>query len=125
MDWRDLLPLGPPDLKLFFEVGLPSPIAFKTWLSEHLNDRHALRSQLAVAKSKGDALEGHTHLDALLLSQTSGFALHVEAKVLSDLDTHITYDSLRNQLARNIDCMAAPAAEPPCSERAIRTAASW
>jgi hypothetical protein len=113
LDWRNLLPLGPPDLKLFFEVGLPSPPTYKTWLSEHLDDRHALPAQLAVAKSKGVLLEGRTHLDALLLSPTSGFALHFEAKVLSDIDTHITYDSLRNQLTRNIDSMAAPAAEHP------------
>jgi hypothetical protein len=49
----------------------------------------------------------------LLLSRKDRFAVHVEAKVLADIDTHITYDSLRNQLARNIDCVAAPPAAHP------------
>jgi hypothetical protein len=111
LEWSDLVR---PDLRLFFEVGLPSPLPYRSWLSNHLDDRQVLAKRREMANSKAESLEGRTHLDALLLSPTSGFALHFEAKVLSDIDTHITYDSLRNQLARNIDSMAAPASSNHC-----------
>ena len=81
LEWGDLVQ---PDLKLFFEVGLPSPLAYRSWLAAHLGDRQALVTQRIVAEARGDALEGRTHLDALLMSPSSGFALHFEAKVLSD-----------------------------------------
>ena len=45
----------------------------------------------------------------MLLNPATGLAVHFEAKVLSDIDTKTKHDALRNQLARNIDCMAAPA----------------
>jgi hypothetical protein len=106
--WGDLLQ---PDLEVFFEVGLPSPVAYRRWLSAHLEDRQALRTQRLVATSRGEALEGRTHLDALLICPSSGFAVHIEAKVLSDIDAKTTHDSLRNQLARNLDCLAGPAAD--------------
>ena len=47
----------------------------------------------------------------MLLNPATGFAVHFEAKVLSDVDTKTKHDALRNQLARNIDCMAAPAGQ--------------
>jgi hypothetical protein len=109
LEWGDLLQ---PDLQLFFEVALPSPRDYRSWLSRHPDDRQALGTLRNKAKSKVEALEGSTQLDALLLSQNGRFALHLEAKVLADISTHIWYDSLRNQLARNIDCMAY-AAKPP------------
>jgi hypothetical protein len=42
LDWSDLLP---PDLELFFEVHLPSPLPYRCWLSHHLGDRqvHLIR----------------------------------------------------------------------------------
>jgi hypothetical protein len=104
--WRDLLE---GELELFFEVGLSSPARYRAWLSERLGERHPLRPQVALGETRGVALEGRTQLDALLLNTTTGFALHIEAKVLSDVDTKTTFDSLRNQLARNLDCMTAPA----------------
>jgi hypothetical protein len=110
LEWSDLLG---SDLKLFFEVGLPSPPGYRAWLGEHLDERQALLTQRLVAKERGQSLEGRTHLDALLLSPGTGFALHFEAKVLSDIDPKTTHDSLRNQLARNIDCLAAAAGEHP------------
>ncbi len=101
--WDDLLG---EDLELFFEVGLSSPRSYRVWLSEHLADRQALVPQRAAGEAAGLRLEGRTHLDALLISQGTGLAVHFEAKVLSDIDTKTKHDSLRNQLARNIDCMA-------------------
>jgi hypothetical protein len=110
LEWGDLVQ---PDLKRFFEVGLPSPVAYRSWLAAHLEDRQALVTHRIVAEARGDALEGRTDVDALLISPSSGFALHFEAKVLSDIDARTTHDSLRNQLARNIDCLAAAPGEHP------------
>jgi hypothetical protein len=110
LEWDDLLR---PDLKLFFEVGLPSPPAYRSWLAAHLDDRQALVTQRLVAQERGESLEGRTHLDALLISTSSGFALHFEAKVLSDIDAKTTHDSLRNQLARNLDCLASVPGQHP------------
>jgi hypothetical protein len=115
IDWSDLVG---ERLELFFEVGLPSPISYRRWLSEHLHDRHALETQRIVAASRGTSLEGRTHLDALLLCPKTGFAIHFEAKVLSDIDAKTTHDSLRNQLARNVDCLVnAPSDHPVLHNR--------
>jgi hypothetical protein len=110
LEWKDLVA---DELELFFEVGLPSPISYRTWLSHHLHDRHALKTQRIVAASRGTLLEGRTHLDALLLCSKTGFAVHFEAKVLSDVDTKTTHDTLRNQLARNVDCMVNDSTDHP------------
>jgi hypothetical protein len=110
LGWDDLLD---GDLRLFFEVGLSSPAGYRAWLRDHLADRHPLTRQLAVSRSRGASLEGRTHLDALLLNPATGFAVHFEAKVLSDIDTKTKHDSLRNQLARNIDCVIASASPQP------------
>lgn len=106
LEWSDLLD---GRLELFFEVGLSSPGAYRSWLGEHLRERQALLPQVTLGLTRGMALEGRTQLDALLLNRCTGFALHIEAKVLSDIDTKTTFDSLRNQLARNLDCMVAAA----------------
>lgn len=50
-------------------------------------------------------LEGPTNVDAMLLNSKNGFAVVIEAKVLSDISYEITYDTMRNQIARNIDVM--------------------
>jgi hypothetical protein len=92
--WNDLL--AGDELELYFEVGLSSPRAYRTWLSENLDSRHPLAEQRAVSASRGESLEGRTHLDALLLAPSTGFAAHVEAKVLSDIDTKTKHDALRN-----------------------------
>ncbi len=105
LEWSRLLD---GDLALYFEVGLSSPASYRAWLSEHLADRHPLGPQVALGQQRGMSLEGRTQLDALLLNPATGFALHLEAKVLSDLDPKTTFDGLRNQLARNLDCMVAP-----------------
>jgi hypothetical protein len=108
LGWDELLG---DRMRLFFEVGLPSPRAYSAWLRQHLEHRHPLASQRAASAASPRGLEGRTHLDAMLLNPATGFAVHFEAKVLSDIDTKTKHDALRNQLARNIDCMAAPAGE--------------
>ena len=40
-----------------------------------------------------------------MLLAANGVAVIFEAKVLSDISTHVTFDFARNQLARNIDVM--------------------
>jgi hypothetical protein len=47
-----------------------------------------------------------TRADAMLLAAATGVAVIIfEAKVLSDISTHVTFDLARNQLARSIDVM--------------------
>ena len=41
----------------------------------------------------------------MLLAAATGVAVIFEAKVLSDISTHVTFDLARNQLARSIDVM--------------------
>jgi hypothetical protein len=55
----------------------------------------------------------------MLLAPTTGVAVIFEAKVLSDISTHVTFDLARNQLARNIDVMLEtnPALAPPLNRR--------
>jgi hypothetical protein len=106
LGWDELLG---DRMRLFLEVGLPSPRAYSAWLRQHFEHRHPLASQRAASAASPRGLEGRTHLDAMLLNPATGFAVHFEA--LSDIDTKTKHDALRNQLARNIDCMAAPAGE--------------
>jgi len=97
------------DLALFFETNLPSPRSYKDWLSKNLTTRQFIPYILDSAFLDGDRdkpnLEGPTHVDALLVNSKNGFAVIIEAKVLSDISVEITYDLMRNQIARNIDVM--------------------
>lgn len=54
----------------------------------------------------------------MLLAHDTGVAIIFEAKVLSDVSIHVTFDVARNQLARTIDVMLeAPVLRPPLSSR--------
>ncbi len=99
--WRECLD---GNLSLFFEVALPSPSPYKTWLRKHLNERQFIPHILSSAHGKKN-LEGPTHIDALLINSSNGFAVLVEAKVLSDISDQVTFDVARNQMARIIDVM--------------------
>ena len=104
------------ELKLYFEVAMPSPPEYRRWLAEHLAERHPLLPQVELGAGRG-VLEGRTTLDALLLNQTRGYAALFEAKVLSDIDPKTSFDALRNQLARNLDAMNASPKDGPISKR--------
>lgn len=106
------------DLALFFEPSLPSPRSYKNWLSRNLVDRQFIPYIVHSAQQKKN-LEGATNVDALLLNPVNGFAVLIEAKVLSDISYGVTYDLMRNQLARNIDVMLVPNSElpPPLDKR--------
>jgi hypothetical protein len=114
--WQDALA---GELHLFFEVNLPSPLTYRRWLSQHISTRALIPHVREAAAGSGERLEGPTHVDALLLSQTTGFAVLFEAKVLSDADSKVSFDVMRNQLARNIDVMLETncSLEPPLRAR--------
>jgi hypothetical protein len=108
------------DLRLYFEAHLPSPVSYKRWLRENLQQRNLIPYVLRAASRAGDRdFEGATHVDALLLNASNGFALIVEAKVLPDVSYQVSFDVARNQLARNIDVMLEENAllEPPLRDR--------
>jgi len=98
------------DLRLFFEVKLPSPPSYKRLLQEELSRRQIVPYVLDAARRADTGivrkdLEGSTHVDAVLINPQNGFAVLFEAKVLSDISIQVSYDTLRNQLARTVDVM--------------------
>lgn len=106
------------ELFLFFEANLPSPALYKQWLRDHLRERQFIPYVLQSDNGRKN-LEGPTNVDALLLNASNGFAVVIEAKVLSDVSCQITYDVQRNQIARNIDVMLEENASlcPPLHQR--------
>ncbi len=99
--WDDCLK---GELNLFFEANLPSPKLYKEWLKKELRKRQIIPYILDSGYKKS-ALEGPTNVDAILINSTNGFAVIFEAKVLSDISYEVTYDTMRNQIARIIDVM--------------------
>ena len=101
--------LGPAeDLQLYFEANLPAPRRYMEALARDLPAR-AFLPRLVESGTGRARLEGTTKVDALLLAPTTGFAVAFEAKVLSDVSTHTSYDLRRNQMARNLDVLLEPA----------------
>lgn len=96
------------DLSLYFEAHLPSPSSYKPYLRqnppEHNLIPYVLLGGFLVRVNNRD-FEGATHVDALLLNPRNGFALLVEAKVLSDISYHVSFDVTWNQIARTVDVM--------------------
>jgi hypothetical protein len=104
--WKDFFD---GDLKLFFEVGLPAPPLYKGWLRGDLSKNYIIPYVFDAAHKRDTDivrvnLEGPTHVDAMLVNDR-GFAVLIEAKVLSDASYQISFDARRNQIARNIDVM--------------------
>lgn len=93
------------ELSLYFEATLPSPPTFREWLASHLEERNFVPHLLEAGKKAGTLSEGRTWVDAVLVAPATGVGVLFEAKVLSDISTHISYDVMRNQIARNIDVM--------------------
>jgi hypothetical protein len=109
-DWETCLD---GDLRLYFEVCLPSPPSYVQWLRSRLNSRQIIPYIVdAAARDSARTLEGATHVDAMFLNVTNGFAWLIEAKVLSDISYSISFDNLRNQIARNIDVMLDNTSQP-------------
>ena len=101
-DWQSALS---GDLSLFFEVGLNSPRGYREYLRQHLDQRAPIPYVREAADRAKLNLEGATQVDAVLIAPESGVGVLFEAKVLSDCSATVTYDVLRNQLARNVDVM--------------------
>jgi len=91
---------------------------YKRWLGENPSRRQIVPYVLDAAYRRGtDAvrkgLEGPTQVDAILLNADNGFAVLFEAKVLSDISYQVSFDAMRNQIARTIDVMLEPNANLP------------
>ncbi len=84
-------------------LNLPSPRRYRGWLRDHLDERAPIPYLREKAAAPGSRLEGQTKADAMLLARDTGVAVIFEAKVLSDISTHVTFDVARNQLSRTID----------------------
>jgi len=97
-------------IHLFFEVNLPSPPTYKHWLGENFTQRQIIPYVLDAGYRRGTdvvrkGLEGPTQVDAILLNADNGSAVLFEAKVLSDISYQVSFDAMRNQIARTIDVM--------------------
>ena len=93
------------DVKLYFEVDLPSPASYRNHLREHIHERHLLPyavERVVEGRTRG---EGPTQVDGLVVDPGTGFAVIIEAKVLSDVSYQVSYDVFRNQIARNLDVL--------------------
>ena len=105
--WRECL--SSDNLKLYFEVDLPSPPSYKDSLRLLYEKGNIQKHQIIpfiIASAHGKKIiEGSTQVDALIVNTDNGFNVLIEAKVLSDISISITYDVVRNQIARNIDVM--------------------
>ena len=108
--WGDCLS---GQLELYFEACLPSPPAYVEWLRANLSGRQLIPYVLdAARRENARTLEGATHVDAIFLNRSNGFAWLIEAKVLSDVSYSISFDSYRNQIARNVDVMLDNTSQP-------------
>ena len=97
-------------LEIYFEANLPSPPSYKKWLRTNLEARNIIpyvkdATWLPGVDATRAHLEGPTHVDALLLNKTNGFAVLFEAKVLSDISSQVSFDVTRNQIVRSVDVM--------------------
>jgi hypothetical protein len=101
LTWEDYLK---SDLHLFFEPNLPSAKGYTEWLRGRLEKQQCI-PYVRDSDDGRKSLEGPTNVDALMINAGNGFAVVIEAKVLSDISYQITYDVMRNQIARNIDVM--------------------
>ena len=95
------------------ELNLPEILKYRRFLKENVfkdgpfhlypDRRQVLEDKLRREKAR---LEGNTSLDILISGRGNGRPIHlfIEAKFLSDISKDITYVTVRNQIARNIDC---------------------
>ncbi len=107
--WEDCLK---GELHLYFEPNLQSPRLYLDYLKNNLNQYNLIPYVLTNATHKNGQfktnLEGATNVDALIINATNGFAILIEAKVLSDISSQVSYDIFRNQIIRSIDVMLNP-----------------
>ncbi len=92
-------------MRLILEAAIPSPKAYTDWLRENAARRHLVPYVRAAALRSSRALEGPTHVDGVFLNEVEGTAVMIEAKVLSDVSSAVSFDTFRNQLVRNLDVL--------------------
>ena len=101
-------------LSLRLEAVHPAPRGYKDWLAAQYRCGgahchpipHVVDSAMPrPGKKTWKNLEGSTHMDALIVNEDNGFVVAIEAKVLSDISAHVTYDVRRNQMARSLDVL--------------------
>ncbi|MEJ5914469.1 hypothetical protein [Pseudokineococcus sp. 1T1Z-3] len=97
--WADALGPAP---ELYLEVSLPSPPSYQHHLRSQLR-RHVLTYQQYRQGTETTKLEGASLVDAVVVSPTTGMAVVVVAEVLADIASSVTYDVVRNELARLVD----------------------
>ena len=118
--WDDLL--AGDELELYFEGGSEVASCLQG-LAQPDFPTSAIRTASSLGGSRGVARGTDPPLRLLSLAPSTGFAAHFEAKVLSDVDTKTKHDALRNQLARNLDCLWDPAGVPAlrsrCPDRSV------
>jgi len=100
--WEKLMPSAP---RVRLEAPLPSPSGYLTWLATHFSERNLVPYVLEEAVQKRTRLEGFTHADAIVVCEETGFGIVVEAKATSDLSCEVSFDLMRNQIARIVDAM--------------------
>jgi hypothetical protein len=95
------------------EVYLPENLKYRKYVQKEIfkdGPYHLYRDRKQKLEEKLErekaSFEGNTNLDGLISGKSDGRHIHVfiEAKFLSDISKDITYVSVRNQIARNIDC---------------------
>jgi hypothetical protein len=84
---------------LQFEYTIPSPRLYLEHLRQFVRD-HPVKYVRDEARDK-EILEGNTHVDLALMN--SKLLVLVEVKFMSDIQSDVRYDHVRNQLARLID----------------------
>jgi hypothetical protein len=102
-DWQSCLT---GDQQLTLEASLPSPPSYCSWLRESGSGQHFIPYvERARKRNTEGKLEGATSVDAVIVNVDNGFALLLEAKVLSAISLDVSFDAFRNQIARSLDGM--------------------
>ena len=97
---EDSLALGdPPSVDLWRQV--PSPRAYECASRKRMANSNDADWRNRAANRR--PVEGPTEVD--IVFEGSKFLVFVEAKLDSDISMRTTYDPLRNQIERNIDCV--------------------
>jgi hypothetical protein len=92
-------------LSLLLEAPMPSPADYtNVWLPKNLAARNVVRYVVDAGTGR-KGLEGTSQADAVIINEDNHFGIVLEAKVTADASCEISFDMMRNQIARMIDVM--------------------
>jgi len=99
-------------INIVLEKKLPEIIPYRKYLKESFEKEnfhlYPDRRQLIDTKisDENSSFEGSTNLDLMIegISNNKKIVCFIEAKYLSDISYQITYNPVRDQIIRNIDC---------------------